>query len=64
MKKANANDPKFYNVHTQAKIQAQLKDYKGAIKTAQQSIELAKAANNSDYVSLNEKAISEWKKMK
>lgn len=64
MKKANATDPKFYNVHTQAKIQAQLKDYKGAIKTAEKSIELAKAANNSDYVSLNEKAITEWKKMK
>ncbi|SIT93858.1 DUF2911 domain-containing protein [Pontibacter indicus] len=64
MKKANANDPKFWNLHAQAKIQAKLKDYKGATKTAEQSIELAKKANNDDYVRMNEKAIAEWKKMK
>ncbi|MCP2043638.1 DUF2911 domain-containing protein [Pontibacter sp. HSC-36F09] len=64
MKKANANDPKFWNLHAQAKIQAKMKDYKGAVKTAEQSIELAKKANNADYVRMNEKAIAEWKKMK
>lgn len=64
MKKANANEPRFWHLHTQAKIQAKLKDYKGAVKTAEQSIALAKKANNEDYVRMNEKAIAEWKKMK
>jgi hypothetical protein len=64
IKKANANDPKFWNLHAQAKIQAKLKDYKGAVKTAEQSIALAKKENNADYVRMNEKAIAEWKKMK
>ncbi|GAB3820538.1 DUF2911 domain-containing protein [Pontibacter rugosus] len=64
MKKANATDPKFWNVHTQAKIEAKMKNYKAAIKTAEKSKELAKAADNADYVSLNDKAIAEWKKAK
>jgi hypothetical protein len=64
MKKANANDPKFWNLHAQAKIQAKMKDYKGAVKTAEQSMALAKKSNNEDYVRMNEKAIAEWKKMK
>ena len=64
IKKANAKDPKFWNLLAQAKIQANLKDYKGAIKTAEQSKELAKQANNPEYVRMNEQAIAEWKKMK
>lgn len=64
MKKANAKDAKFWNLHAQANIQAKMKDYKGAIKTAEQSMELAKKENNADYVRMNEKAIAEWKKMK
>ena len=64
MKKANEKDPKFWNLHAQAKIEAKMKNYKQAIQTAEKSMELAKAANNADYVSLNEKAIAEWKKMK
>jgi len=64
MKKANANDPKFWNMHTQAKIEAKLKDYKNAIKTAEKSSELAQQAKNQDYVALNQKAIADWKKMK
>jgi hypothetical protein len=64
MKKANATDPKFWNLHAQAKIEAQMKDYKNAVKTAEKSIELAQKAQNQDYVALNKKAIAEWKKMK
>ncbi|MEJ8758214.1 DUF2911 domain-containing protein [Pontibacter sp. H259] len=64
IKKANANDPKFWNLHAQAKIQANLKDYAGAIKSAEQSIALAKKENNPEYVRMNEQAIAEWKKMK
>jgi hypothetical protein len=64
MKKANANEPRYWNLLTQARIQAKMKDYKGAVKTAEQSMALAKKANNEDYVRMNEKAIAEWKKMK
>ncbi|MBD1396910.1 DUF2911 domain-containing protein [Pontibacter sp. JH31] len=64
IKKANANEPKFWYLHTQAKIQAKMKDYKGAVKTAEQSMAMAKKENNDDYVRMNEKAIAEWKKMK
>lgn len=64
IKKANAKDPKFWNLHTQAKIQARAKDYKGATAAAQQSIDLAKAAKNDDYVRLNEQVIAEWAKAK
>jgi hypothetical protein len=63
IKKANEKDPKFWNMHTQAKLQAKNKDYKGAITTAEKSIALAKEAKNDDYVRLNEKVIAEWKKM-
>ncbi|UYQ95157.1 DUF2911 domain-containing protein [Chitinophaga horti] len=47
----------FYMVHMKAKIQAKLGDKAGAKTTAMRSIELAKAANNADYVALNEKLI-------
>lgn len=64
IKKANEKDPKFWNMHTQAKIQAKNKDYKGAIATAEKSIALAKEAKNEDYIRMNEKAIAEWKTAK
>ncbi|MCX2740035.1 DUF2911 domain-containing protein [Pontibacter anaerobius] len=64
MKKANEKDPKYWNMHTQAKIEAKMKNYKAAVKTAEKSKELAKAANAEDYVRLNDKAIAEWKNMK
>ncbi len=64
MTKANEKDAKFWNLHTQAKIEAKMKNYKAAIKTAEKSMAMAKAANNNDYVNMNEKAIAEWKKMK
>jgi hypothetical protein len=51
-----AKEP-FYMVHLKAKIQAKMGDKAGAKATAQRSIELAKAANNADYVALNEKLI-------
>jgi len=64
IKKANEKDAKFYNLHTQAKIQAKMKNYKDAIKTAEKSLELAQKESNPDYVALNQKAIADWKKMK
>ncbi|WP_299758570.1 DUF2911 domain-containing protein [uncultured Pontibacter sp.] len=64
MRKANEKDAKYWNMHTQAKIEAKMKNYKAAIKTAEKSKELAKAANSADYVRLNDMAIAEWKNMK
>ena len=51
-------------VHLKAKIQLKLKDYKGAIATAEQSIALAREAKNDDYVAMNQKLIAEAQKGK
>lgn len=64
IKKANEKDPKFWNLHTQAKLEAKNKDYKNAIKSAEKSKELAKTAKNDDYVRMNDEKIAEWKKLK
>lgn len=63
--KAIEQNPKaFYMVHLKAKIQLKLKDYKGAIATAEQSIALAREAKNDDYVAMNQKLIAEAQKGK
>ncbi len=43
-------------------IQADLKQYKEAIKTAEMSLAWAKEQSNNDYVKMNEASIAEWKK--
>lgn len=61
--KAIEQNPKaFFMVHLKAKIQMKQKDYKGAIESAQKSMQLAREAKNEDYVKLNEKLIAEAKK--
>jgi hypothetical protein len=63
--KATEINPKAYWVfHLKAKIQLKLKDIDGAIKTAEQSIVLAKEDKDDAYVKNNEKLIAEAKKMK
>ena len=57
--KATEKGGMFYQVHLKAKIQQKMGDCKGAIETANKSLELAKAAKNDDYVKLNEKLIAE-----
>jgi hypothetical protein len=61
MNKGTAKDPQFWQLHQKAKLQAMMKDKKGAIETANKSIELAKKAKNNDYVRMNEKLIAELK---
>jgi tetratricopeptide (TPR) repeat protein len=56
-----ANPKAYYMVHLKAKIQRKLNDKKGALETAQHSLDLAKEAKNDDYVRLNEKLIAEVK---
>ena len=64
IEKANATDPKFWNVNTEAKIRLKMKDYKGAIAAAERSKKLALEAlpPNGDYVKLDEALIAEAKK--
>lgn len=59
---ATAENPAFWQLHTKAKIQVRLGDCKGADETAKKSIELAKAANNDEYVKMNEKLMADCKK--
>ncbi len=55
----NGNKEAFWNIHTKAKIQDALGDKKGAIATAQQSLDLAKKNKDGDfgYTKLNEDLI-------
>ncbi|MBX2966779.1 MAG: DUF2911 domain-containing protein [Cyclobacteriaceae bacterium] len=55
----SGNPDAFWNIHTKAKIQHALGDYAGAIATAQQSRDKAKAAaSDFGYVKLNEDLIA------
>jgi hypothetical protein len=65
IQKANATDPKFWNVNTEAKIRLKMKDYKGAITAAEQSKKLALAATpaNNDYAKMGDELVAEAKKM-
>jgi hypothetical protein len=58
------NPDAFWIVHLKAKIQLKQKDYKGAIASAEKSMEMAKKDGHADYVALNEKLIAEAKKGK
>ncbi len=62
IRKANEKEPKFWNLHTQAKIEMKLKDYKAASTTAEQSRKLALDAKNADYVKMNEDLMASAKK--
>lgn len=58
VKKANeVEQPRFWVVHLQAKIEAKLGLKDQARATAERSIALAKEADNMDYVRLNEKLL-------
>ncbi|TPG72122.1 DUF2911 domain-containing protein [Hymenobacter nivis] len=66
IQKANAAEPtKFWNLNTEAKMRLKMKDYKGAISTAEASKKAAQAATppNAEYVKMNEDLIAEAKKM-
>lgn len=52
----------FWVLRQKSMIQANAGDYKGAIETAKASIKAAEAANNGDYVKMNNDSIKEWSK--
>ena len=64
IQKANEKDPKFWNVHTEAKIRMKMKDYKGATAAAEQSKKLALGSTppNADYAKMNDELIASAKK--
>jgi len=57
--KATEKGGMFFQVYLKAEIQEKMGDYKGAIETANKSLEQAKTAKNDDYVKMNEKLIAE-----
>lgn len=57
----SGNDVPFYFLRKKSLIQANLKDFKGAIATAEQTIASAKKAKNEEYVKMSEASIKEWK---
>lgn len=54
--------PRYWTMHMKAKIQAKMKDKKGATESAEKSLAMAKEADNQDYVRLNEKLLAELNK--
>jgi hypothetical protein len=52
----------FWYLRLKSLIQAKTGDKKGAIQTAEKSMDAAEKAGNSDYVKLNKDSISEWSK--
>ncbi len=62
-KATKTDNPRFWQVHREALILGKLGKKAEAIKTAKHSLELAKKAENMDYVKMNEKAIKEWSTM-
>jgi len=63
-KSVELNNSPFWVWRLKSQIQAALKDYKGAIASAEQSLSRAKEAGNDQFVKFNEESIAEWKKMK
>ncbi len=52
----------FWISRTKSLIQAQMGNYKDAVKTAEKSLSDASSANNGDFVRMNEASIATWKK--
>jgi hypothetical protein len=63
-KSLEINKNPYWVWRLKSQIQAALKDYKGAIASAEMSKERAREAKNDQMVKTNEEAIAEWKTMK
>ena len=61
-KSIDMGNEKFWVLRTKSLIQAGLGDKKGAIMTANRSLELARKENNADYIKMNTDSIAEWQK--
>ncbi|MDR2122911.1 MAG: DUF2911 domain-containing protein [Flavobacteriaceae bacterium] len=56
-------DPPYWYFRVKSQIQAKLGDLKGAIDSAEKSLEKAQKEGNKEYIKLNTEAIKEWKKV-
>jgi hypothetical protein len=63
-KSLEINKNPYWVWRLKSQIQAALKDYKGAIASAEMSKERAREAKNDQFVKINEDAIAEWKTLK
>ncbi len=63
-KSVELNKNPYWVWRLKSQIQAALKDYKGAIASAEVSRARAMEAKNDQFVKINEDAIAEWKAMK
>lgn len=61
-KSIDMGNEKFWVLRVKSLIQAGLGDKKGAIMTANRSLELAREADNHDYIKMNTESIAEWQK--
>lgn len=61
-KATEGENPKFWMMRRKSLIQAELGDYKGAIKSALVSLKTAEKQGNADYVKMNKESIAAWKK--
>ncbi len=59
-KAVSMNENAFWMMRAQSLIYAKMGDKKGAIEAAKRSLAAAKAANNADYVKMNEDSLKEW----
>ena len=63
-KAVEANPKAFWHLSTKAEIQAALGDYKGAMKTAEEALGLAKEADYAAYIQKNEENMKKWQSAK
>jgi len=63
-KSVEMNTKPYWVWRLKSQIQAALKDYKGAIASAETSKSRAKDAGNDQFVKFNEESIAEWSRMK
>jgi hypothetical protein len=63
-KSLELNAKPFWVWRLKSQIQAELKDYKGAIQSAEASKQRAKEAGNDQFVKFNDEAIAKWATMK
>jgi len=59
-KATNVDKPKFWQVRREALILADMGKFADAIKAADKSMQLAKAAGNDDYIKMNKESIAAW----
>lgn len=63
-KSVEMNNKPYWVWRLKSQIQAALKDYKGAIASAETSKSRAKESGNDQFVKINDDAIAEWSRMK